>query len=152
MYFEKYNNYYKHALSYDSVSQFYGMFDVSQLCLEYVKSNNITYDYILRLRIDDIILNNFKLDNLNNDEIVVNMIQDYSNSIKVHDHFYMAKPDTYFIVSNLYNNLSNVITYVNSNNYYIPGSGYQETILFIQIIMNNIKIKTANGYSIIKKH
>lgn len=145
----------KYGISYTTItncalSQFYGIYDASQLCKQYVDSG-VKYDYIIRLRLDDNISGNFKLIELNEDEVIVNTIQNYSNSIKVSDFFFMAKPDTFFKVANLYNNLNDIINYINKNDYWLPGSGYQETLLFINIVMQNIKIIESNKYFLISK-
>ena len=133
-----------------ALCQFFGMYDVSQLCLDYINNNGVHYDYILRLRLDDHIVNNFEVHHLDENEILVNFIQNYCNSVKLHDHFFMARPNTYFRLANLYNDLPNIIRFVNENRCWLPGFGYQETILLIQVILHNIRIKETNNYKIIK--
>ena len=80
------------------------------------------------------------------------MIQNYSNSLKAQDHYFIAKPNTFFKISNLYIDLPDIIEYVNNNNnYWIPSSGYQETFLFMNIIRQNIGIKeSTNLFNIYK--
>jgi hypothetical protein len=133
-----------------TIGQFFGIYDVSKLCLDYVNENNIQYDYILRLRLDACIENDFIIRELKENEILVNEIANYSNSIKVNDHFFMAKQDTYFKLADLYNKLPEIVKYINEN-CWLPFMGYQETFLFVYIIMCNIKIKESYKDFTIKK-
>ena len=146
------NNIKKEKLFYGAVCQFFGIYDVANICLKYINEHNINYDYIIRLRLDDIIDNNFTIIPLDENEILINMIQNYSNSLKAQDHYFMAKPNTFFKISNLYIDLPDIIEYVNNNNnYWIPSSGYQETFLFMNIIRQNIGIKeSTNLFNIYK--
>ena len=145
------NDLFVYRTIYDfAIGQFFGIYDSSKLCLEYVNENNIQYDYILRLRLDCCIRKDFKIIELEENEILVNNILNYSNSIKVHDHFFMAKQNTFFKIANLYNNLPEIVNYIN-NNCWLPFMGYQESILFIHIIMLNIKIKECYNDFMIEK-
>ena len=52
--------------------QFYGIYDVSKLCLEYIRNNNTKYDYILRLRMDCYIENDFEIPDVEENQILIN--------------------------------------------------------------------------------
>jgi hypothetical protein len=144
-------NFHYRTISEHASMQFFGITDVSKLCFDYMSDNKINYDYILRLRFDDNIYGNFILYDLNENELLVNHIHNYSHSLKIHDHFYMAKPETYFKFSNIYNDLLIIINFINNNKCWIPTSGYQETIFFIQAILNNLTIKSiTDNFSIHK--
>ena len=127
----------------NTLCQFFGFFDASKLCLEYMTEHEINYDYILRLRLDDIFYNDFIPYQLKENEILINMIHKYSDSINLHDMFFMAKPKTFFTIANLYNDLPNIIQFINSNKCWLPTSGYQETLLYIHVLLCNIKIKAC---------
>jgi hypothetical protein len=137
----------KQKITSRALSQFYGIYDVSMLCFNYVNDNNITYDYIIRLRLDAYLNGTFLNIHLENNEVVVGNIDENYN-VSVADHFFIAKPETYFKISSLYLHLNTIIDYVNNNNYFIPICGYQETILFLMIMINNINIKCSwpNNY------
>jgi hypothetical protein len=66
----------------------------------------------------------------------------------------MAKSNTYFKLANLYNNLPNIINYINNNNKcWLLCVGYQETLLLIHFLSNDIKVKSSLPYySILKKY
>lgn len=134
----------EHKIHTEILCQFFGIYDVSKMCEEYILENNIKYDYILRVRLDNTIIGEIIFDNFEENTITVNCIQKYSHSIKLQDHFFMATPNTYFKISNLYNELPQIINFINNNKCWLPGSGYPETLLLIHIILNNIKIKTTN--------
>jgi hypothetical protein len=149
-YFFNYSEYEKHFV-YDNVNigalcQFFGIYDVAKLCKEYMLEHKIQYDFILRIRLDDFFYNEFILNELEENEIMVNTIPYYSNSIKIQDHFFMCKPETFFKISSLYNNIHNIIETINKNKCWLPSSGYQETLLLIQTILHNINIKNANFF------
>jgi hypothetical protein len=127
------------TIFYNALCQFYGIYESSQLCKQYIDSG-VKYDYIIRLRLDNYVKGIFKIIELKEDEVMINLIYTYSKSVKVHDSFFMARPNTFFKVANLYNNLNDIINYINDNNYWLPVSGYQETLLFINIVMQNIEI------------
>lgn len=132
-------------LSIDALCQFFGMYDVSLLCNEYITVNNITYDYILRIRLDDIIYNNFTIYDLKENEMLINTFHYYSDSIKFNDHFFMAKPATYFKIASLYNNIPKIIDTINNKKCWLPSSGYQETLLLIHILLHNITLKECSS-------
>ena len=111
-----------------------------------MKENTIEYDFIIRLRLDDCFFSEFILTTLEEHEILVNSIMSYNNSIKLQDHFFMCKPNTFFNIASLYDNIPTVIETINNNNCWLPLFGYQETILLIQTIMNQVQIKKA-GFS-----
>ena len=136
-----YNKICKHALC-----QFFGIFDVSNLCKEYMLDCKTDYDYILRLRLDDTFYSNFVINELKENELLVNCVQYYSNSIKLHDHFFMAKSYTFFKIASLYNNIHNIIKTINNNKCWLPSGGYQETLLFIQTILQNVTVKNASFF------
>ena len=145
--YDKYeNNFVYKKLCVNALCQFFGIFDVSNLCKEYMLDCKIDYDYILRLRLDDTFYSNFVINELKENELLVNSFQYYSNSIKLHDHFFMAKSDTFFKIASLYNNIHNIIKTINNNRCWLPTSGYQETLLLIQTILYNITIKEANFF------
>lgn len=127
----------------NALGQFFGIHDVSTLCLEHVNHNNISYDYILRLRLDDHILNKFEIISLEENEVLINNMKNYNNSLKPCDHFFMAKPNTFFRITSVYTDLNNIIQFINSNECWLPNNGYQETLLLIQIIRQNINIKES---------
>jgi hypothetical protein len=143
-----YNHYIRKDICYGAVSQFFGIYKCANLCKDSIDK----YDYVIRLRMDDTITNNFELPELNENEIVVNKILNYSDSIKVHDHFFIARPHTYLYISELYNNLNNIIDYIFKINGWIPEKGYHETFLFIHLVMKNIKIKTTGKKYYIHKY
>jgi hypothetical protein len=147
-YFFNYNEYetkFKYMKLYvNTLCQFFGIYDVSKLCKEYMLEYKIHYDYILRIRLDDYFQSNFILNELEENEILVNYIFNYSNSIKLHDHFFMSKPETFFKIASLYNNIHNIIETINNNKCWLPSSGYQETLLLIQTILHQVTIKRAN--------
>jgi hypothetical protein len=134
-YFFHYNKFEKdfkyEKLDLNALCQFFGIYDVSKLCKEYMLHEKIHYDYILRIRLDDKVDNTFILNELAENELLVNCIQCYSNSIKLQDHFFMAKPETFFKISSLYSNFHNIIEIINNNKCWLPSSGYQETLLLI---------------------
>lgn len=136
----KYEITYEHIKS-QILCQFYGIHIVASLCHKYINENNVNYDYILRLRFDAKITGNFTITPLQENQVVLANILNYSNSLKVNDHFFMAKPNTFFKISNLYIKLPDIINYVNNTNgIWLPGCGHQETILFLHIYMQNINI------------
>jgi hypothetical protein len=144
--YDKYEkNFVYNKLSVDALCQFFGIYDVSILCSKYMTHHNITYDYILRIRLDDIIYNTFTLYELNENEMLINTFHYYSDSIKFNDHFFMAKPETFFKISSLYNNIHNIIEIANNKKCWIPSSGYQETLLLIHILLNNITLKECSS-------
>lgn len=148
-----YNNYTKKYMYYSALSQFFGIYECARLCNKYIQDNNVEYDYIIRMRMDNTITNEFTLPiSLNEGEVIVNKILDYSDSIKVHDHFFICRPKTYFIISNLCNNIANILRYVSEIGGWIPEHGYHETFLFIHMVLNNIKIKTTEGIYYIHKY
>lgn len=143
--YDKYeNNFVYGKLSADALCQFFGIFDVSNLCKEYMLDCKTDYDYILRLRLDNRFCGNFILNELEENEILVNCSQMYSDSIKLHDHFFMAKSCTFFKIASLYNNIHNIIKTINNNRCWLPTAGYQETLLLIQTILQNVIVKKAN--------
>jgi hypothetical protein len=146
------NNFIYKQIDLNSMCQFFGINDVSKLCQDYILQNNINYDYILRLRLDSRITGSFKINELEENEILVNFIHSYSNSLKPDDHFYMAKPQTFFKISDLYSNLPNIIEFINENKCWLPRCGYQETLLLIQIMLQNIKFKSSSSKFLIKKY
>ena len=129
-----------------ALCQFFGIHDVSKLCKEYMLCHNINYDYILRIRLDNKFCSDFIVDELQDNELLINCIQNYSNSIKLHDHFFMAKPTTFFKISFLYANLPNVINAINNNKCWLPCSGYQETLLLIHTLLNDVTVKEAKFF------
>jgi hypothetical protein len=133
-------------LNVNALCQFFGIYDVSKLCKEYMIDNTIQYDFILRLRLDDKFYNNFILNELEENEILINCIEYYSDSIKLQDYFFMCKPNTFFKIASLYNNLYNIIETINNNNCWLPNSGYQETLLLLQTMLHQVKIKIAPFY------
>lgn len=153
-YFFNYNNYESNFiyrnLSVESVCQFFGIHDVSKLCKEYMMSYNVNYDYILRIRLDNIIYGNFLIHHLEENEVLVNTFHYYSDSIKINDHFFMAKPETFFKISSLFENIPNVIEIINQKKCWLPHSGYQETLLTTHIVSNNILIKESSNFCCIK--
>ena len=132
----------------DALCQFFGIYDVSKLCKEYMLDNKIHYDFILRIRLDNKFYSDFRLTELEENEILINCTQHYSDSIKLHDHFFMCKPTTFFKISSLYNNIPNIIKNINNNKCWLPTSGYQETLLLIQTILHQVKIKKAHFFCI----
>lgn len=145
--YDKYeNNFVYEKLCINALSQFFGIFDVSNLCKEYMLDCKTDYDYILRLRLDDKFYTNFVINELKENELLVNLIQYYSNSIKLHDHFFMAKSCTFFKIASLYNNIHNIIKTINRNRCWLPTSGYQETLLLIQTILQNVTIKKSSFF------
>jgi hypothetical protein len=148
----------KGKITYDkflipSLCQFFGIYDVSKLCLQYISEHNVEYDYILRLRLDNEVLGELIFDDLEENEVVMNTLHNYSHSIKAHDHFFLAKPNTYFKIAELYNNLPNIIRFVSNNNKcWLPTVGYPETLLFLQIMLCGIKITTIKGTCLIQKN
>ena len=105
----------------------------------------------MRLRLDSKVSGDFHIKELEEDQVVVNCIHSYSDSLKVHDHFFLAKQDTYFKISDLYNNLTNIIDFINNNKCWLPGCGYQETLLLIQIFLHKIRILSSQDeYTILK--
>lgn len=142
-----YENIYTPALC-----QFFGVYDVSKLCLSYMTEHNVTYDYIVRLRLDNAVYGELIFDDLEENEVLINAVQQYSCSIKLQDHFFLAKPNTYFKIANLYTNLPNLIEFVNANKCWIPHCGYQETFLLLQIILNGIKMTTTKDRFLIHKY
>lgn len=150
--YNKFKNTFRYSkLSIDAICQFYGIYDVSKLCKEFMLENNISYDYILRIRLDDKVHNTFILNELKENEILINHIIYYSNSNKLQDHFFMAKPETFFKISSLYNDIDKIINFINNNECWLPTAGYQETLLLIQTIMYNIQIKTSSQTFSLKK-
>jgi hypothetical protein len=147
--FFNYDNYEKkfvyNTLCIDALCQFFGIYDVSILCNKYMTHHNITYDYIFRIRMDDIIYNTFTLYELNENEMLINTFHYYSDSIKINDHFFMAKPETFFKITSLYNNIPNIIEIINNKKCWLPSSGYQETLLLIHILSNNIILKECSS-------
>lgn len=140
-----------HKIHKAALCQFYGIYHVSKLCLDYINENQIKYDYIMRLRLDSKVSGDFHIKELEEDQVVVNCIPNYSDSLKVHDHFFLAKQDTYFKISDLYNNLTNIIDFINNNKCWLPASGYQETLLLIQIFLHKIRILSSKDeYTILK--
>ncbi len=145
--YDKYeNNFVYKKLCVNALCQFFGIFDVSNLCKEYMLDCKTDYDYILRLRLDNTFYSNFVINELKENELLVNSFQYYSNSIKLHDHFFMAKSYTFFKIASLYNNIHNIIKTVNNNRCWLPTSGYQETLLLIQTILHNVTIKEAKFF------
>jgi hypothetical protein len=145
--YDKYeNNFVYCKLCVGALCQFFGIFDVSNLCKEYMLDYNTDYDYILRLRLDDTFYSKFVLNELKENELLVNVIQYYSDSIKLHDHFFMAKPHTFFKIASLYNNIQNIIKTINNNRCWLPIGGYQETLLLIHSILQNVIIKNASFF------
>jgi hypothetical protein len=144
--YDKYkHNFFYNNLSVHALCQFFGIYGVSMLCQEYMMTNNITYDYILRLRLDDIIYNNFNIYDLKENEMLINTFHYYSDSIKINDHFFMAKPTTFFKIASLYNNIPNIIEIINNKKCWLPSSGYQETLLLIHVLLHNITIKECSS-------
>jgi len=137
-------------LTNNFLGQFFGMYDVSKLCLEYIGSNDVKYDYILRLRLDCFIEHDFEIEALEENQILINHIQNYNHSIKLHDHFFMARQETYFKIANIYNNLENIIEFINNKNCWLPNMGNVETLLLIHIILCKIEIKETNNFNIFK--
>ena len=138
-------------LCVNACCQFFGIYDVAKICSEYIRKHDIVYDYILRLRLDGSVNGEFSIDELNENEVLVNCLQHYSHSIKVQDHFFLAKPDTYFKIANLYTQLPAVFAFTNQNKCWVPTSGYQETILFLHLIMSHISIQCSEKFMILKK-
>jgi hypothetical protein len=145
-YKEHENNFSYQKISLNALCQFFGIYDVSKLCKEYILDYKTEYDYILRIRLDNIFYSDFILNELEENEILINFIQYYFDSVKLHDHFFMAKPETFFKISSLYNNIHNIIATINNNNCWLPGAGYQETLLLIQSLLYNVKIKQSNFF------
>uniref|UniRef100_A0A6C0H0D2 Uncharacterized protein n=1 Tax=viral metagenome TaxID=1070528 RepID=A0A6C0H0D2_9ZZZZ len=143
------------------ISQLFGIYDVSQLCFEYMNLNSIKYNYILRMRLDTHIINKSGNENLEifdtfklkNDEILFNSIQDYSHSAKVSDFYWAAIPDVYFKMANIYNRLHEVINFINSNNKcWYPIMGSIETLIFIYTLINKLIIIESKNKFIIHKN
>jgi hypothetical protein len=149
-YFFNYDKYEKRFIygkfSYNALCQFFGIYDVSKLCKEYMLNHDINYDYILRIRFDDKFYSEFVLNELQENEILINLIQHYSDSIKLQDHFFMCKSETFFKIASIYDNLNKIIETINNNKCWLPTSGYQETLLLIQTILHNVKIKGAQFF------
>lgn len=145
--YDTYENKFEYTqLSVNTLCQFFGIFDVSNLCREYMLESKTSYDYILRLRLDDTFRSNFVINELKENELLVNVIQCYSDSIKLQDHFFMAKVDTFFKIASLYNNIPNIIKTINNNRCWLPTAGYQETLLLIQTTLQNVTIKKASFF------
>ncbi len=144
--YERYeNSFFYHKLSVDALCQFFGIMDVATLCNQYMVENNLNYDYILRIRFDNMIYNTFKIFDLEENEMLVNTFHYYSDSIKFNDHFFMAKPNTFFKISSLYKNIPNIIQIINKEKCWLPTSGYPETLLLINVLLQNIKIKECSS-------
>ena len=147
--YDKYeNNFEYRKLAVNALCQFFGIYDVSNLCKEYMLNTKTEYDYILRLRLDNTFSDNFVINELKENELLVNDLQYYSNSIKLHDHFFMAKSYTFFKIASLYNNIHNIIKTINNNRCWLPTAGYQETLLLIQTILQNVTVKKASFWCI----
>lgn len=130
---------YQHKVMVHALSQFYGMYVAADLCRQYMTLHGTTYDYILRVRLDAGITNGvFDIIPLEEGQVLVNQLLNYSLSVKVHDHFFMAKPETFFQIVNVYHNLPEIIQYIIHHDYWLPLSGYQETLLFINMIRYHV--------------
>lgn len=132
------------VIFFQAISQFFGINQAADLCNEYIRETNTSYDYILRLRLDSILEDDFRIINLEENEVLVNEIQNYNYSIKPNDWYFMAKPTSFFKIANIYNALPCIIDFINNNRCWLHGFGYQETMLLINIIINNIKMKEYN--------
>jgi len=151
--YDKHEGFYNYEHTHISaLCQFFGVYDVSKLCLDYMTEHNVTYDYIVRLRLDNAVHGEFIFDELEEDEVLVNTVQQYSYSIKLHDHFFLAKPNTYFKIAELYKGLYDIIQFVNNNKCWIPNCGYQETFLLLHILFCGIKITNNKGKFRIQKN
>jgi hypothetical protein len=128
-------------INFNTLYKFYGIYDCSQLCLDHKQKHKIHYDLILRLRLrlDNYIINNFNFIKINDNLIIVNQILNYRFSVKLHDYYFICIQDTYFKIANMYKNLPNIIEFINNNKCWLPVAGYQETLLFVQAILCNIK-------------
>lgn len=128
-------------LTTNALGQFYGIYDVSKLLADYMSNNSVVYDFILRLRLDGTFKKEFIIPNgFGEGEILINEFQHYSDSIKLHDHFFMCKPQTYFKIASLYTNLKTIIDIINTSRCWLPTSGYQETLFLIHVIFHRVKI------------
>ena len=132
--------------SYDSIQfptlcQFFGINQVAVSCKEYMLENNINYDYILRLRLDSFLDSDFKIIHLEEDELLVNYLVNYNFSIKPNDYYFMARPNAFFKTACIYLHIDFIIKFINNNKCWLPRFGYQETILFITGVINNLKFK-----------
>lgn len=113
----------------NAIIQFYKIEDALKLMMEYSEKNKINYDFVLRMRFDTTILKKVILDkNLKDDKIYTTIIQNYENSIKVHDHFFYGRYGVMCKFLKIYSDLNNIIKYINECGYFIPSHGYQESI------------------------
>lgn len=130
------------------LSQFYKLENAFDLYIEYKLQNQINYDFVIRMRLDDKITGCFNIDNISDNHIVVNKIQNYNNSIKCHDTFFIGQATVVEKMTRLYSEINEIVKYLNQHNYFVPINGYEETFLFINILRYGVKIVESSNYKI----